>query len=304
MKPPHFFFASQYATLACICEVIAPKAGNVHLHASFADATWLDFVLSAVDCGTAIDEVQNHGVGVTLLAAVRSTRRVTNSNTNLGMLMLLVPLCAAFRHHAQSELRINLRTVLQSLNMVDAQSLYQAIREANPGGLGVVERGDVQRGQVLPILEAMKLAADRDAVARQYVTDFSDIFDRIVPDLIASHRSELPLEDCIVRAHLLQMAREPDSLIQRKCGSEIAQESARKAAEVIAADWPQTPKSQALFAELDHWLRADGHRRNPGTSADLVTAGLFVTFVQERLLPSIQAQQLSLSSPRTLHGGR
>ena len=28
--------------------------------------------------------------------------------------------------------------------------------------------------------------------------------------------------------------------------------------------------------ELDAWLRAEGHARNPGTSADLVTACLFV----------------------------
>ena len=32
-----------------------------------------------------------------------------------------------------------------------------------------------------------------------------------------------------------------------------------------------------LLAEFDFWLRQDGHRRNPGTSADLVAAGLFVS---------------------------
>jgi triphosphoribosyl-dephospho-CoA synthase len=29
-------------------------------------------------------------------------------------------------------------------------------------------------------------------------------------------------------------------------------------------------------SDFDFWLRADGHRRNPGTTADLITAGLFV----------------------------
>ena len=29
------------------------------------------------------------------------------------------------------------------------------------------------------------------------------------------------------------------------------------------------------IADFDAWLRADGHRRNPGTTADLVTASLF-----------------------------
>jgi triphosphoribosyl-dephospho-CoA synthase len=34
---------------------------------------------------------------------------------------------------------------------------------------------------------------------------------------------------------------------------------------------------QAVLADFDFWLRSDGHRRNPGTTADLITAGLFVT---------------------------
>jgi triphosphoribosyl-dephospho-CoA synthase len=29
-------------------------------------------------------------------------------------------------------------------------------------------------------------------------------------------------------------------------------------------------------SDFDFWLRSDGHRRNPGTTADLITAGLFV----------------------------
>ena len=30
-----------------------------------------------------------------------------------------------------------------------------------------------------------------------------------------------------------------------------------------------------MFRELDSWLRSDGNRRNPGTTADLVAATLF-----------------------------
>jgi triphosphoribosyl-dephospho-CoA synthase len=29
------------------------------------------------------------------------------------------------------------------------------------------------------------------------------------------------------------------------------------------------------LADLDFWLRGDHHRRNPGTTADLIAAGLF-----------------------------
>jgi len=30
------------------------------------------------------------------------------------------------------------------------------------------------------------------------------------------------------------------------------------------------------LADFDFWLRSDGHRRNPGTTADLIAAALFV----------------------------
>jgi triphosphoribosyl-dephospho-CoA synthase len=39
----------------------------------------------------------------------------------------------------------------------------------------------------------------------------------------------------------------------------------------------------SALAELDFWLRTDGHRRNPGTTADLIAAGLFVG-LRERIL--------------------
>ncbi|MCH2582712.1 MAG: triphosphoribosyl-dephospho-CoA synthase, partial [Planctomycetes bacterium] len=42
---------------------------------------------------------------------------------------------------------------------------------------------------------------------------------------------------------------------------------------VLGSDWPKEG-SKHLLEELDGWLREDGNRRNPGTSADLVAACL------------------------------
>jgi triphosphoribosyl-dephospho-CoA synthase len=36
------------------------------------------------------------------------------------------------------------------------------------------------------------------------------------------------------------------------------------------------PLDSQLYAEFDAWLRADGHARNPGATADLVAAALYV----------------------------
>jgi len=265
------------AAMACLIELGAPKAGNVHPGADFADTTCMDFAVSAVAIAPAMEHAAETGVGRAVLDAVNATREQVGRNTNLGMILLLAPLCAAEgRRQGTAGLRESLRAVLAGLDENDARDVYEAIRLAQPGGLGKVERGDVSGGAVMPLREAMGLAADRDAVARQYVTDYEDVFLRVVPSLVSGVKGGLSLGEAVVRAHLEQMSREPDSLIRRKCGEELAAEASRWAAAVLALDWPHSSASSAAFDGLDHWLRADGNRRNPGTSADLIAAGLYV----------------------------
>ena len=35
------------------------------------------------------------------------------------------------------------------------------------------------------------------------------------------------------------------------------------------------------LSELDFWLRSDGHRRNPGTTADFIGAAIFVGLIED-----------------------
>ncbi len=49
-------------------------------------------------------------------------------------------------------------------------------------------------------------------------------------------------------------------------------------AETLAAFWDR-------IGELDFWLRSDGHRRNPGTTADLVAASLFAAIQTGQIQP-------------------
>ena len=71
------------------------------------------------------------------------------------------------------------------------------------------------------------------------------------------------------------MARHPDSLIARKAGAAVAAEAQTRAQAVLDGGGLQTNAGRAALAALDRWLREPGQRRNPGTSADLVTACLF-----------------------------
>ncbi len=214
------------------------------------------------------------GVGAAVLAAVRATRERVGTNTNLGIALLIAPLAAVPVGVSLSE---GVPQVLSRLTMHDAEQVYAAIREAQPGGLGEASEGDVN-APAIDLLTAMGLAADRDRVARQYVTGFEDVLQGI-PLLKGIVRSggggpELELVH-VVRLHLEFMSRWPDSLIARKCGLAMADEARHRADFVLEAGWPETPTGQAAFNAFDAWLRADGHRRNPGTTADLVAATLF-----------------------------
>ena len=88
------------------------------------------------------------------------------------------------------------------------------------------------------------------------------------------------LTEAIVETHVQFMSRHPDSLIARKCGVEIAQEAARRADLVVQARAQDLERYVRELSELDFWLRSDGHRRNPGTTADFIGAAIFVGLIE------------------------
>lgn len=266
------------AQVACVWEVMARKPGNVHPGCAFADMTCQDFLLSALAVGPVLDAAAGHGVGVTVLEGVRATRRVVQTNTNLGILLLLAPLAAV---PPGQELRAGLSRVLDGLDVEDARAAFEAIRLARPGGLGSVAEQDVGEAPTEPLGRVMALAAGRDLIARQYVDGFREVFEDGVPALREALGRAGRLEGAIISAHLRLMASHPDSLITRKRGRAEAEEAARRAAAVLEAGWPGTEAATAALAGLDTWLRADSNARNPGTTADLVAASLFVALREE-----------------------
>jgi triphosphoribosyl-dephospho-CoA synthase len=92
------------------------------------------------------------------------------------------------------------------------------------------------------------------------------------------------LTETIVRTHLELLAEHPDSLIARKCGLELAKKVSAMAGRALESGLPGDADYYAAAADLDFWLRSDGNRRNPGTTADLVAAGLFAA-LRDGLLP-------------------
>jgi triphosphoribosyl-dephospho-CoA synthase len=263
----------QCATLACMYEVTAPKPGNVHRGVDFDDLTYPDLLTSGVMIAPAMEQAAaGASLGKTVLAAVRATHSMIATNSNLGIVLLLAPLAMVPRN---VKLHAGIAEVVASLSPDDARDVYAAIALAQPSGMGEVDEHDVASSPPEDLLVAMRAAADRDLVARQYAQNFTQVLEEIVPLLDQGQARGWSLWDNIVWAHVTMMSRYPDSLIARKLGAEAADQSAAQAAKVLAAGIPGDEDYQRHLADFDFWLRCDGHRRNPGTTADLITAGLF-----------------------------
>ncbi len=277
---------ARYAGLSCLLEATAPKPGNVHRGADFEGLTYLDFATSALVIGPAIARAAAGArLGLSVRDCIAATCAAVATNTNLGSVLLLVPLAMAPR---EQPLRTGVKTVLASLDAEDARLVYEAIRLAQPGGMGRVEEADVTGPAPADLRHAMQLAADRDLVARQYVNDFADVFEMVVPAIRIGVEAGWPLADTIVYAHLATMSRHPDSLIARKCGQPIAVQAAHMAEQALQAGRPGDEAYHEAASDFDFWLRADGHRRNPGTTADLVTGGLFVALRDAIIEPPLR----------------
>lgn len=301
MTPPPtpFDLAREAFLAACRLDVETPKPGNVSVESAGHGMTAAQFLASAQ---AAAGPLFAHGapVGKRILDAVARTREVAGCNTNLGIVLLVAPLATSLTASLTAPLtaalnerdepdessgealtaqrwRAATERVLARLTVDDARDAYRAIALANPGGLGDAPEQSVHDAPTVDLRAAMQLAAQRDSIARQYANGFADIFETGLAAV-----DEMPAEAprlVTLNVFLTFLASHPDSHIVRKHGMALAQ-SVTLAARAQHGRWraaaTQTPDQSAL-RDLYAWdteLKSRGI--NPGTSADLTVATLFV----------------------------
>ncbi|CAB3748950.1 triphosphoribosyl-dephospho-CoA synthase [Paraburkholderia humisilvae] len=265
---------------ACSLDVATPKPGNVSIDRAGHRMDAEQFIASASACVTALF-AHRTPVGARILDAVMSTQQAVGCNTNLGIVLLVAPLAAALEEPGSLRSAAHWRDanerVLAHLSVDDAKATYLAIRAANPGGLGDASEQSVHAQPTINLRAAMKLAAARDSIARQYENGFADIFTTgldAIAALLQANPDATP-ETLTLDVFLTFLSAWPDSHIVRKQGVTVAQSVTREAAR-RHAQWRLSPQGPQA-ARLDAWdaeLKREGI--NPGTSADLTVATLFV----------------------------
>lgn len=259
---------------ACLAELSALKPGNVHVFAAGHGMDTTQFEAAASAAAPAI-AAPGQTVGARVLAAVEASLAVAGCNTNLGIVLLCAPLALAAENGGQLQARLG--RVLEGLDIADAQDAFRAISAASPGGLGASAQADVRAPASVTLKDAMALAAARDAIARQYVTGYADLFALGVPALMDRPLDRGRIED----AYLAFLAALPDSHIARKFGQPTAEAVRQEAVTVLGvlAGRKAAERHEALLA-FDTSLKARG--LNPGTSADLTVASIFAALIEQR----------------------
>jgi triphosphoribosyl-dephospho-CoA synthase len=271
------------AQLACLLEASAPKPGNVSPGRDFSDTRYDDFLASAAAVGQPLAGVGTRPVGATVRLAIEATRRWTNSNTNLGIVLLLTPLARAalgVPEPGRDELRKGLRRVLDATTLEDAREVYAAIRLASPGGLGEAESQDVASEPDVTLLAAMRLAAHRDGIAREYATAFEVTFETAAPALERARQDGLSWDDAVVETFLIVLGSNPDTHVARRAGVAAAEDVSSRARQTIAAGGVRSAAGRAAIDAMDRGLRDGRNLLNPGTTADLTTAAIFVELLR------------------------
>jgi triphosphoribosyl-dephospho-CoA synthase len=269
---------------ACRDELDAPKPGNVHVFADGHRMTADQFIRSA-DAAAGPLCAPGTPVGARILGAVEATAAAVGTNTNLGIILLCAPLAAAAERQPR-DLRAEVARVLADLDIDDARLAFRAIVLAGPAGLGRVERHDVHAPPTISLQAAMAEAADRDRIAYQYTSGLADIFS-IGETALAATRSHESVW-ATVAVYLAFLAAFPDTHIVRKHGHAVAEE-VRGMAETFRARLQQPEDPAHLLPDLLAWDSVLKEQQiNPGTSADLTVATLFVGRLRDSLAVGTQ----------------
>jgi triphosphoribosyl-dephospho-CoA synthase len=261
-----------------VLEVSAEKPGNITPSHDFHDTTYEEMLRCAIAVGPELARAGERGVGDTVLAVVHASRNATPVNTNLGIALLLAPLARAAL--CGGLLRERLAATLGALDLADARAAYAAIRLAGAGGLHERVEHDVRAEPTVGLREAMASGAARDSIAAEYVSDFALTFETGVPALVAALGDGLGEREAIVELHLRLLGAAPDTLIARKRGAEAAARVSAGARDVLDDGGVRSAAGRRALRSFDASLRDPRNALNPGTTADLVTATLFVALLE------------------------
>ena len=303
--------------LAILLEASSPKPGNVNRNIGFSDTDYRHFLASASMMGKGLYMGATRGAALAQGEITPSEIRIgdlihqcaldtftgiNRRNTILGTILLYTPLVVAssatvtenqfFSVEALTEW---LKRITEKTSVEDTLSLYKTfhlIRSKSPridGSTSWTEthnRYDIDNPHVmenifddkLTLIDLFKLSASVDEISSEWANNFSLTLNEVFPYLDKISDSLENLEEGVVQTFVWLLSRRPDGLIAKKAG-ETRAEKIRQLAEKTMNAWNHETGPLELMVHLDNELRIEGNLLNPGTTADLVSAGILCKLV-------------------------
>jgi triphosphoribosyl-dephospho-CoA synthase len=277
-------FIARCATLAMILEVSGtPKPGNIDRDHDYVSTKYEDFLAAAVGVYPVLEKASGEGgIGRLILDACgESVRWQTGGNTHFGAYILLFPLIKAAKQGPVDQIRSNAINIVKETTVDDAVNFYRAFsmvevrmkrtedldvgdREldvSDPGSLEELGRRGVT------MFDIMQISAKNDMVSREWVDGFRRSFE--TADKIFSKRKTGTMNDATVLTYLELLSEEPDSFIAKKYDIEKAVYVQGLAIDVLERRMTLRELSDRLYME----------KINPGSTADIIIAGLFIALL-------------------------
>lgn len=303
--------------LAILLEASSPKPGNVNRNIGFSDTDYRHFLASAALIGRGLYEGAIRGAALAQRKITPSKIRIgelihqcaqdtftgiNKRNTILGTILLYIPLVVASSATVTENKSFSiealsgwLKKITEKTSIEDTLNLYKAfhlIRSKNPrideskSWTETHSRYDIDNPHVmknivedkLTLFELFKLSANVDEISSEWSNNFTLTLNEVFPYLDRITDSLENMEEGIVQTFVWLLSRRPDGLIAKKAGEKRA-EKIRQLAEKTMKAWNHETGPFELMVRLDNELRMEGNLLNPGTTADLVSAGILCKLV-------------------------
>jgi triphosphoribosyl-dephospho-CoA synthase len=294
------------STLSSLLELSGwPKPGNIHRTSDFQDTRFEHFLsaISAIQpsfysfCRNINKSIKFFdqeydcvNLGKLYLEAVKFMMEwQKGGNVLLGHILILAPLiasttiCLKFQKKTLGDLQRILIKVIADSTIEDTIYLYKAIKQAKPGGLGKIQKYDINNPKFIEELRKDRMnlkkiftfSKDYDQISREYSEGFPIIFKLGLPYFIAKFKQSDEINTVIVDTSLKILSEFPDTLIIRKSNREIAEIVSEKTKNILDLGGISTRDGLNAALKLDEYLKKTNGQLNPGTTADILTGVIF-----------------------------
>ncbi len=298
-------YIARCAQLAMCLEVSSsPKPGNIDRYDDYEDTRYEHFLASAISMYPVIEETSlcTNGIGRLIKNAVtESVSWQKGGNTHFGAIILLIPLAMAAGRIIPEEENFSIEKLTEcahnfaiDADSTDATDFYSCFEIAGVKVNPVDEFDLKDKGAIneleekkVSLYSLMEIASSYDLIANEWVngfkrcTDCADIIIKGMNNDLLDGALNADINNIVVYSFLKLLSENEDTFITTKFDTETANYVSKRAHEILEHLYNNKfnfneilPLVRNLNTELLE------KKINPGSTADIIIAGLFIALLR------------------------